>query len=184
MYKKTSRMAIAAATVLALSLSAAAQAQTAGAAMPPADAHGGPGPHWHRHGGPEAVFERLHDQLGLNAQQEQQYQAAAATSKQNRQAMRRNVEQARSQLEAAQSQPILDLDALHSARQQVEQQNALLREQTERAWLAFYDGLNDQQKTTVSAALKQQFANMKARHEQRKARWQHHHASQATAASQ
>ncbi|WP_246795699.1 periplasmic heavy metal sensor [Burkholderia perseverans] len=184
MYKKTSRMAIAAAAVLALSFGAAAQAQTASAPVPPAGAHGGPGHHWHHHGGPYAVFKRLHDQLKLNAQQEQQYQAAEATAKQNHQAMRQSFEQARSQFQAAQNQPILDLDALHSARQQAEQQNTLLREQTERAWLAFYDGLNDQQKTTVSAALKQQFANMKAHHDQMKARWQQHHAAQATAASQ
>ncbi|HEF4755721.1 TPA: hypothetical protein SAP12_003922, partial [Burkholderia multivorans] len=60
-----------------------------------------------------------------------------------------------------------------------------LREQTSAAWLAFYNGLNDQQKATVSTALKQQFARMEQRHEQMKARWQQHReaAKAAKAAS-
>ncbi|WP_186018922.1 periplasmic heavy metal sensor [Burkholderia gladioli] len=171
MYKKTSLVAIAAATVLALSFDAAARAAD------PAGPQGGPGMHhhWH-HGGPMEVFKRLHDQLKLTPAQEQQYQAAEATAKQNREAMRQNFEQGRSQFEAAQNQPILDLDALAAARHQIGEQNRQLHEQTEKAWLAFYDGLNDQQKTQVSTALKQQFAKMKAH-------WSHHQAAKPAAAS-
>ncbi|WP_186107490.1 periplasmic heavy metal sensor [Burkholderia gladioli] len=178
MYKKTSLVAIAAATVLALSFGAAARAAD------PAGPQGGPGMHhhWH-HGGPMEVFKRLHDQLKLTPTQEQQYQAAEATAKQNREAMRQNFEQGRSQFEAAQNQPILDLDALAAARHQIGEQNRQLHEQTEKAWLAFYDGLNDQQKTQVSTALKQQFAKMKARHDKMKAHWGHHQAAKPAAAS-
>ncbi|MBN3725474.1 periplasmic heavy metal sensor [Burkholderia sp. Ac-20379] len=183
MYKKTSRVAIAAASVLALAFGAAAYA--ADSAPPPPDGpHGGPGMHHHgHHGGPLEVFKRLHAQLKLTPAQEQQYQAAEATTKQNRDAMRKNFEQSRSQFDAAQSQPILDLDAMQAARDQVFQQNAQLHQQTEKAWLAFYDGLTDAQKTQVSTALKADFAKMKARHEKMKAHWAHRHAEKAAAAS-
>ncbi|MBJ9684723.1 MULTISPECIES: periplasmic heavy metal sensor [Burkholderia] len=182
MYKKTSRVAMAAATVLALAFGTAHAAQSADA--PP---QRGPGMHHmnDHDGGPFGVMLKLHDQLKLNASQEQQWQTALNTMKQNREAMRKNHEQMREQFKAQQNQPILDLNAMHTARQQAEQQNAQLREQTSAAWLAFYNGLNDQQKATVSTALKQQFARMEQRHEQMKARWQQHReaAKAAKAAS-
>ncbi|HDR9582835.1 periplasmic heavy metal sensor [Burkholderia stabilis] len=179
MYKKTSRVAIAAATVLALAFGTAHAAQPND--MPP---QGGPGMHqMHGHeGGPFGAIMKLHDQLKLNASQEQQWQTAVNTMKQSRDAMRKNHEQMREQFKAQQNQPILDLSAMHTARQQAEQQNAQLREQTSAAWLAFYNGLNDQQKTTVSTALKQQFAKMEQRHEKMKERWQQHRAAKAASA--
>ena len=63
-----------------------------------------------------------------------------------------------------------------------EAQNAQLREQTSAAWLTFYNGLNDQQKTMVSTALKQQFAKMEQRHEKMKERWEQHRAAKAASA--
>ncbi|AXF21397.1 hypothetical protein CUJ89_13505 [Burkholderia pyrrocinia] len=179
MYKKTSRVAIAAATVLALAFGTAHAAQPND--MPPP---GGPGMHqMHGHdGGPFGVVMKLHDQLKLNASQEQQWQTAINTMKQNHDAMRKSHEQMREQFKAQQNQPILDLSAMHTARQQAEQQNAQLREQTSAAWLTFYNGLNDQQKTTVSTALKQQFAKMEQRHEKMKERWQQHRAAKAASA--
>lgn len=180
MYKKTSRVAIAAASVLALAFGGAAYA--ADSAPPPDAPHGGPGMH-HHHGGPLEVFKRLHAQLKLTPAQEQQYQAAEATTRQNGEAMRKNFEQSRTQFDAAQSQPILDLDAMQAAREQVFQQNAQLHQQTQKAWLAFYDGLTDAQKTQVSTALKADFAKMEARHEKMKAHWAHRHAEKAAAAS-
>ncbi|MGU7771159.1 periplasmic heavy metal sensor [Burkholderia sp. MR1-5-21] len=169
MYKKTSRVAIAAATVLALAFGAAH-------AAPPADAPppGGPGMHHMHEGGPFGAIMRLHDQLKLTAAQEQQWQTAVNTMKQNHEAMRKSHEQMRAQFKAQQNQPILDLNAMNAARQQAEQQNAQLREQTSAAWLAFYNGLNDQQKTTVSTAIKQQYARMEQRHEKMKERWEQH----------
>ncbi|MBY4868444.1 periplasmic heavy metal sensor [Burkholderia anthina] len=179
MYKKTSRVAIAAATVLALAFGTAQAAQPND--MPP---QGGPGMH-HMHGhdgGPFGVIMKLHDQLKLNASQEQQWQTAVNTMKQNHEAMRKSHEQMREQFKAQQNQPILDLSAMNAARQQAEQQNAQLREQSSAAWLAFYNGLNDQQKTTVSTALKQQFARMEQRHEKMKEHWQQHRAAKAASA--
>ena len=179
MYKKTSRVAIAAATVLALAFGTAHAAPPTD--MPPP---GGPGMHqMHGHdGGPFGAIMKLHDQLKLNASQEQQWQTAVNTMKQNRDAMRKSHEQMRDQFKAQQNQPILDLSALHAARQQAEQQNAQLREQTSAAWLAFYNGLNDQQKTTVSTALKQQYAQMQQRHEKMKERWEQHRAAKGASA--
>ncbi|NTY40741.1 Spy/CpxP family protein refolding chaperone [Burkholderia diffusa] len=179
MYKKTSRVAIAAATVLALAFGTAHAAPPTD--MPPP---GGPSMHqMHGHdGGPFGAIMKLHDQLKLNASQEQQWQTAVNTMKQNRDAMRKSHEQMREQFKAQQNQPILDLSALHAARQQAEQQNAQLREQTSAAWLAFYNGLNDQQKTTVSTALKQQFAQMQQRHEKMKERWEQHRAAKGASA--
>ncbi|OJA66067.1 hypothetical protein BGV67_13205 [Burkholderia ubonensis] len=180
MYKKTSRVAIAAATMLVLAFGAAHAAPAADAPPP-----GGPGMHqMHGHeGGPFGAILRLHDQLKLTAAQEQQWQTAVNTMKQNRDAMRKSHEQMREQFNAQQNQPILDLNAMHAARQQAEQQNAQLREQTSAAWLAFYNGLNDQQKTTVSTAIKQQYARMEQRREKMKERWeQHRQAGKAASA--
>lgn len=187
-YKKTSRVAIAAAAVLALSFSALAHAAGPDLPPPPPGDHHGPGPHGPHghgpHGGPFGVFKRLHDKLKLTPEQEQQWQAANATAKQNFETAHKNREAARAQFEAAQNQPIIDLDALHAAHQQAEQQDAQLREQTEKGFLAFYDSLNDQQKTEVSTALKADFAKMKARHEKFRKQWEkHHHAAKPAPAS-
>jgi periplasmic protein CpxP/Spy len=172
--KKISRVLAVAATALAIGAGAAYAAQPAG--------QGGPGG-WHGHFMKELT--QLHDQLKLNADQEKQWQAALDTMKQNHEAMRANHEQIRNQMKAAQQQPILDLNAMAAAHQQVEQKDAQLRQQTTNAWLTFYNGLNDQQKTTVSTALKQRFAKMEARHEKMRERWQHHKgAASAPAANQ
>lgn len=168
-----------------LAIAAAALAVTFGAAyaagdnMPPAgpDAPampGGPGG-WHGHGA--FMMERLnalHARLALTPEQEQKWQTALATMKQSREAERANHDKMRQQFKAAQQQSILDLDALHAAHQQVRQQDEQLHEQTATAWLAFYDGLNDQQKTTVSTELKQHFAKMESRHEKMREFWQKH----------
>ena len=139
---------------------------------------GGPGG-WHGHFMKELT--QLHDQLKLNADQEKQWQAALDTMKQNGQAMRKNHEQMKQQFDSMKNQPILDLNAMHTAHEQVEQQNQQLREQTTQAWLAFYNGLNDQQKTTVSTAIKERFAKMEQRHEKMREHWEQHHKGGASA---
>ena len=178
MYQKTSRFLAVAATSLALSIGAA-HAQTP-AAM------GGPG--GHGHAGMHAHFmkemQQLHAKLNLNADQEKQWQAALNTMKQNREAMRANRKQLKEQFDTLKNQPILDLNAMHAARQRVEQQDAQLREQTASAWLAFYNGLNDQQKTTVSNALKTRFAKMEQRREKMREHWQHRHGAASAPAAQ
>lgn len=143
-----------------------------GAAM-----QGGPGG-WHGHG--PFMMERLnalHARLALTPEQEQKWQTALATMKRNHEAERANHEKMREQFKAAQQQPILDLDALHATHQQIRQQSDALHEQTATAWLAFYDSLNDQQKTTVSTELKQHFAKMESRHEKMRESWRQHHGA-------
>ncbi|OLL32901.1 hypothetical protein BTH42_04310 [Burkholderia sp. SRS-W-2-2016] len=165
--KKMSRVLAVAATALALGAGAAYAAQ-------PADhAHGGPGGPGGWHGHFMKDLTQLHDQLKLNADQEKQWQGALETMKQNHAAMRANHEQARSQFKAAQQQPILDLNAMAAGHQQIEQKDAQLRQQTTDAWLKFYNGLNDQQKATVSTALKKRFARMEERHEKMRERLEH-----------
>ncbi|RQH08471.1 periplasmic heavy metal sensor [Paraburkholderia dinghuensis] len=181
MYKKTSRFLAIAAAALALT-AGAAHAQT-----PPAGGMGGPGgPGMHHmHGGDFMMgFKKLHDKLNLNADQEKQWQAALNTMKQNHEQSRKNFEQLKQQFDSMKNQPILDMNALHTARQQVEQQNAQLREQNAQAWLAFYNGLNDQQKTTVSTALKEHFAKMEQRGEKMRQRWEQHRGAASAAQAQ
>lgn len=178
MYNKTSRVLAIAAASLAL-VAGAAHAQ-----MPPPD--GGPGPHgMHRmHGGDFMKgMKKLHDKLNLNADQEKQWQAALDTMKQTREQARKNHEQMRQQFDSMKNQPILDMNALHAARQKAEQQDAQLREQSAQAWLAFYNGLNDQQKTTVSTALKQRFAKMEQRREKMHERWEQHRGAASAPAA-
>jgi protein CpxP len=171
MSQKTSRILAVAAASLAFAVGAAHAAQNEPA---PPSGPGGPG----GGGGPGHFMQqlnRLHGQLKLSADQEQQWQDAVNTMKQTREATRANHQQMRQQFQAMQQQPILDLNALHAAHQRIEEQNAQLREQSASAWLNFYNGLNDQQKTTVSTALKQHFAKMEARREKMRERWEKHH---------
>jgi periplasmic protein CpxP/Spy len=178
MYKKTSRFLAIAAASLALTMGVA-QAQT-----PPSDGPGGPGgPGMHHmHGGGFMMgLKKLHDKLNLNADQEKQWQAALDTMKQNHEQMRKIHEQMKQQFESMKNQPILDMNALHNAHQQAEQQKAQLHEQSAQAWLAFYNGLNDQQKTTVSTAIKEHFAKMEQRHEKMHQQWQQHQHGAASA---
>ncbi|WP_028226138.1 periplasmic heavy metal sensor [Paraburkholderia ferrariae] len=181
MYKKTSRILAIAAASLALTMGAA-HAQTPPPGGP--GGPGGPGMHAMHHGDFMMGFKKLHDKLNLNADQEKQWQAALDTMKQNHEQMRKIHEQLKQQFEAQKNQPILDLNALHAAHQQAEQQSAQLREQNAQAWLSFYNGLNDQQKTTVSTALKEHFAKMEQRREKLLQHWQHHGAASAPAAAQ
>lgn len=177
-----------------LAITAAALAMTIGAAnaaTPAPDAPpGGPGMAMAGPGGPghdghrmemrmKKQLNELHGQLKLNADQEKLWQTALDTMKQNHAAMRESHKQMRQQFEAAQQQPILDLNAMHAAHQKIDAQNAQLKEQTATAWLNFYNSLNDQQKTTVSTALKKHFARMHERHE----RWGKHGAPGADGAA-
>jgi Spy/CpxP family protein refolding chaperone len=173
MHKKTSRILAIAAASLALTVGAA-HAQTPPAAGGPGSP-AGPGMHQMHgmHGGGFMMgLTKLHDKLNLNAAQEKQWQTALDTMKKTHEQARKNHEQMKQQFESMKNQPILDMNALHAARQQAEQQNAQLREQSAQAWLAFYNGLNDQQKTTVSTALKERFAKMEQRREKMRERWE------------
>ena len=182
---KQSRFLAITAAALALSIGGV---NVAGAATPDAPPPGGPGtmggpggpggPGDHHGHGMEMrmkqQMDKLHGQLNLNAEQEKLWQTALETMKQNHAAMRESHKQMRAQMESMKQQPILDLNAMYAAHQKIEQQNAQLRDQTSAAWLNFYNALNDQQKTTVSTALKQRFASMEAHREKMHERWGQH----------
>ncbi|CDY73965.1 ATPase involved in DNA repair [Caballeronia glathei] len=182
MLKQTRILAITAAA-LAMTIGAASAATPAAADAPPP---GGPGAEMSMggHGGHHRMEQRmqqqlnqLHGQLKLNADQEKLWQTALDTMKQNRAAMRESRRQMHQQFEQMQQQPILDLNAMHAAHQKIEQQNEQLREQTSAAWLNFYNSLNDQQKTTVSTALKKHFAKMHERGKKMHERWGKQHGA-------
>lgn len=198
MQQRISRFLAVSATSLALSIGtlSAVHAQEAASAptLTPGQAtharhagmhgkHGARG--WHgRHGGFMLGLQKLHGRLNLKADQEKQYQDALNTAKQNHEAMRANFKQFRQQIDTLKQQPILDMSALHDARQHLAQQNAQLRDQTENAWLSFYNGLNDQQKTTVSNALKARFAKAGQHHAKMHGHGHGHpHAKNGAAAS-
>jgi protein CpxP len=127
-------------------------------------------------------MDELHAELFLNADQEKLWQSALGTMKQNHEAMKKNHRQMREQMKTMLQQPVLDLNAMHAARQQAEQQNMQLREQSSAAWLNFYNSLNPQQKTIVSVDLKRRFAHMHHRHGGGHGRWGHrgwHHDGRA-----
>ena len=177
MSAKTSRLfAVAAASLALVTGLAYAAAPASGPDGGPGGWHGGHGGHFMKQ------IKALHDQLKLNTDQERQWQTALDTMKRGRTAARANREQMKQQFQTMQQQPILDLNALHSEHQRIEQQDAQLREQTATAWLNFYNGLNDQQKTIVSTALKQHFAKMAARHEKMRERWEQRHDGAASSA--
>ncbi len=183
---KQYRILTAAAAAIALTFGAA-HAATSDAPPPPPpgglmamggpDGPGGPGGRSRRisHGiRMKKQLDELHGQLKLNADQEKLWQSALNVMKQNHQAMRENHKQMHDQFKSMENQPILDLNAIHAAHQKIEQQDAQLRDQTAAAWLNFYNALNDQQKTTVSTALKKHFARMHEHQQKMHERWEKH----------
>ena len=173
---KQYRILTAAAAAIALTFGAAHAATSDAPPPPPPGDHammGGPGgPGGHRmEMRMQKQLDELHGQLKLNADQEKLWQTALTTMKQNHQAMRESHKQMRDQFKSMENQPILDLNAMHAAHQKLEEQNAQLREQTAAAWLNFYNALNDQQKTTVSTALKKHFAKMHEHEQRMHERW-------------
>ncbi|MEA3120673.1 MAG: hypothetical protein QOH33_214 [Paraburkholderia sp.] len=184
-FRTSSRFLAVACAALAMTFGAA---YAAGDSMPAGNQHdqSEPGSGHGGHGGAPFMMRRLealHTQLKLTPEQEQKWQSALATMKQTRQAMHANHQQMRQQLMAARQQSILDLDTLHADHQKFEQQNQQLREQMVTAWLAFYDSLNDQQKTTVSAVIKKRLAKMEARHEKMHEHWEKRRGAASDAAS-
>lgn len=174
---KQYRILTAAATALALTFGSAYAATNDAPSAPPTGGPGmmmgGPGGH-HMEMRMHKQLDQLHGQLKLNADQEKLWETALDTMKHQRDTMREAHRQMHQQFEAMQNQPILDLNAMHAAHQKIEQQQAQLREETATAWLSFYNALNDQQKTTVSTALKKHFAKMREHEHKMHERWGQH----------
>jgi Spy/CpxP family protein refolding chaperone len=182
---RTSRtpMRMLAAAVAALTLSLGAYA--AGAAGPGPDAGPGAGmmAPWHHHGGMmQKQLADLHTRLKLNPQQEQLWQTAIDTMKRDHETARANRDKIHAQVKAMMQQPILDMNALHTAHMQEQQDNARLHEETATAWLAVYNALDDQQKTLVSDTFKQHFSKMESMRERMHDRWQKRHGAASEAA--
>ncbi|APR35524.1 periplasmic heavy metal sensor [Paraburkholderia sp. SOS3] len=143
MFKQTMRFLAVAATAFVFSVGQAyAQAEPTGCAISQQPA--------------VAPFNlrQLHDQLNLSATQEVQWQTAVDAMRETHAAERMNADQMQAREETLLQQPILDLSALHAAHENVVAQDAPLPEQSAKAWLTFYSGLSDQQKTIFSAALR------------------------------
>lgn len=131
-------------------------------------------------------MQQLHDQLKLSPPQEQAWQQALAHMKRNRQALHENMGRYRALRDSMQHQRILDLSSLRAQRDKIFADNQRLRADTEDQWLAFYNGLNDNQKATVSAAIEARMAKMKAWREHHRAHrhWHHQEPGAPAGASQ
>ena len=103
-------------------------------------------------------MKTLQPQLNLSTSQQTAYDVAMDTMRQSHVAARMNEDQRQQQFQAAQQTQILDLRAIHAANLKVEAEDAQAREQSANAWINFYEGLDNRQKTAVSSLLKQQFA--------------------------
>jgi periplasmic protein CpxP/Spy len=103
-------------------------------------------------------MKTLQPKLNLSATQQTAWEVAMDTMRQSHVTARMNEDKLQQQFQAAQQTQILDLRAIHAANLKVETEDAQAREQSANAWITFYDGLDNQQKTAVSALLKQQFA--------------------------
>ena len=145
MVMKTTRILVAAAAVLAVTIGSIGSAQAGTLATP---------------AGNQFIEEMktLQPQLNLTTTQQTAYDVAMDTMRQSHLTARMNEDQRQQQFQTAQQTPILDLRAIHAANLKVEKEDAQAREQSANAWITFYDGLNNSQKTAVSSLLKQQFA--------------------------
>jgi Spy/CpxP family protein refolding chaperone len=170
-----------AATVAALTLSLGAYA--AGTVGPgPAAGPGAMAP-WHHHDGMlQKQLAELHTRLKLNPQQEQLWQTATDTMKRDHDTARADREKIHAQLKSMMQQPILDMNALHTAHMQAQQDNERLHEETATAWLAVYNALDDQQKTMVSDTFKQHFSKMESMREHMREVWHKRHGAASEAA--
>lgn len=172
-----------AATAAALTLSLGAYAAGIGNSGPMPG--GAPGAAWHHHHGGlkmEKQLADLHARLKLTPEQDKLWQTALDTMKRDRTAARADHEKMHAQLKTMMQEPILDMNALHAAHMQAQQDRARLHEETATAWLAAYNALNDQQKTMVSDAFKQHFAKMESMREHMRERWQQRSGAASEAA--
>jgi Spy/CpxP family protein refolding chaperone len=126
-------------------------------------------------GSPLAMLSAVRSQLNLNTSQQQQWDNAAALSKNAHSAMRTSMEQrhAAMQAELAKSEP--DFAALAAANDQARAQLEPLHQQARDAWLALYATFTPEQKGIARDAIKSKMAQMQAR------RAQHHRGATTSA---
>lgn len=117
-----------------------------------------PPPH---HGGdPIAMIQALHDQLGLDTSQQNQWDAAVAATQTAGQGMRAGMQQlkAATQAELAKTEP--DLASLAAQADAIRQQNSATRKAARDSWLTLYSLLNTQQKGIVRDAITAKLARL------------------------
>jgi Spy/CpxP family protein refolding chaperone len=124
---------------------------------------------------PLAMLRAARSQLNLNTSQQQQWDNAAALSKNAHSAMHTSLEQrhAAMQAELAKAEP--DFAALAAANDQARAQLQPLHQQARDAWLALYATFTPEQKSIARDAIKARIAQMEAR------RAQHHRGSKTSA---
>ena len=160
------------ASALAMTLGAtAAFAQT-----PSAPAGAPPGPHKHGHGAPGDMIGQLimhaKAQLNLNTSQQQQFDAAVASTKAARQqgmTLHQSVKTALT-AELAKTEP--DLGAVAAASDNAQAQGDALRKQVRAQWLALYATFTPDQKAVVKSLIQQRMAQAEAMHAEMQQRWQ------------
>jgi hypothetical protein len=116
----------------------------------------------HMHGGhdPVGVIQALHDQLGLNTSQQQQWDSAVAQTQAARDAARTAWGQLKTatQAELAKAEP--DLAALAAQADAIQAQTASTRKAARDSWLALYATFTPQQKGIVRDAINARIARM------------------------
>jgi periplasmic protein CpxP/Spy len=182
MIRKTTLTATLGGVALAVALAGGSAYAASAAPDAASGAHAHAWGHKHGHGGFEKQLEKLHAQLKLNPQQEALWKTAVDTMHANREQMRAQHKTDKEQMKAAMQQPILDLAAMHAAREQQAQQAHQLREQTTQAWLNVYAALDDQQKTLVSTEMKSRWQKFAQHMAAMRGHWQHHQAASTPAA--
>jgi protein CpxP len=116
---------------------------------------------------PEQIFarlEKLHDDLNLNAAQDQLWQRAAAKT---RESVTKMHEQGRGLHERARAEldkPTPDLRALSTDMERFHEQRHAAHVALKQEWLAVYDSLNPEQQQKVAQRLKQRMERMEHWH--------------------
>ncbi|MGB5081784.1 MAG: periplasmic heavy metal sensor [Burkholderiales bacterium] len=108
--------------------------------------------------GPMRGFERLHQQLNLDPQQEERWKQAQAAQREAFRSMRARAEEMRAQLRVEIDKPGADLkqfaETRDRLRSQMQAQMEGVRAQARSAWFAVYDSLDAAQKEQVRVAIR------------------------------
>jgi Spy/CpxP family protein refolding chaperone len=95
------------------------------------------------------AFERLRDELKLDAQQETLWKEAGAFAREQREAIRARLARGRAELKALLEQPDSDLRAVAKRMDELRAEGLKLRDATREHWFAVYDALGAEQKEKV-----------------------------------
>ncbi len=118
--------------------------------------------------GPMRGFERLHQELNLNPQQEDLWKTAQAAQREAFRAMRAKGEETRAKLRVEIDKPGADLKQFAQLRDQLgaqmRAQMETTRNQVREAWFAVYDTLDSVQKEKVRVAIRDGMDRMGRHH--------------------